>query len=101
MQPLEAIRGKLSAHPELLVRDDGHSVTVIASGPNGFDVSFAHEDDGYLVSMGAWHDHFPTTEAASALDCFAFGLSDSCRFRVHTRGGVDYRWTMEALEDGA
>ena len=101
MQPLDAIREKLSAHPELSIRDDGNSVTVIASQPNGFDVSFAQEDDGYLVSMGTWHDHFLPSEADSALDCFAFGLSDSCRFKVLSRGGVDYRWTMEALEDGA
>ena len=101
MQPLEKIREKLSAHPELLVRDEGESLTITASQPHGFDVSFAQDDDGYVVSFGPWHEHFSQSDADSALECFAFGLSENSRLRVHSRGGVDYRWTLEALEDGS
>jgi hypothetical protein len=100
MQPLDRIREKLSAHPELPVRDEGSSLTVTASEPQGFDVSFAQDDEGFVVSFGPCHEHFSLPDADSALECFSSGLSESSRLRVHSRGGVDYRWTLEALEDG-
>jgi hypothetical protein len=100
VQPLEQIREKLAGHPDWSVVDEGQALTVTARQPTGFDVSFAEDEEGYVVYFGSWHQHFARTEASSALECFAFGLSDSARLRVHSKGGVDYRWTLEALENG-
>ena len=37
---------------------------------------------------------------AGYLDCFAFGLSSSCRLAVIYRGDMPVKWTVESLEDG-
>ncbi len=50
--------------------------------------------------MEGWHAHFDATQIETALNCFAFGLSDTARLEVHSRGGRDYRWTLEVFEDG-
>jgi hypothetical protein len=100
VEPLEKIREKLAARPELSVVDGGHEVTVRALEPTGFDVCFAQEAEGYAVYFGPWHQHFSRADAQSALECFAFGLSEDARLKVHSKGGKDYRWTLEALDNG-
>jgi hypothetical protein len=98
--PLDAIREKLRGHPELTAVETPDTITVLASTPDGFDVSLHCGDGEYVVSMAGWHTHFHAGETDRALDCFAFGLSDAARLRVSRRGGRDYRWAMEALTDG-
>jgi hypothetical protein len=99
--PLEEIRRKLRQYPQLSVVDTGDSITVKAQAPEGFDVSFHAGDDEFIVSMEGWHAHFDATQIETALNCFAFGLGDTSRLEVHSRGGRDYRWTLEVFEDGA
>jgi hypothetical protein len=99
--PLDAIREKLRRYPQLSVVDEVASITVKAQTPDGFDVSFHAGNGEYIVSMEGWHAHFDTTQIETALNCFAFGLSDTARLEVHSRGGKDCRWTLEAYEDGA
>jgi hypothetical protein len=98
--PLDALREKLRRYPQLSVVDDVASITVKAQTPDGFDVSFHTGDGEYTVCMEGWHAHFDATQIDTALNCFAFGLSDGARLEVHSRGGKDYRWTLEAFEDG-
>lgn len=98
---LDAIRRKLRGYPQLSVVDTGNSITVKAQTPEGFDVSFHSGDGEYTVSMEGWHAHFDASQIETALNCFAFGLSDTARLEVHSRGGKDYRWTLEVFEDGA
>lgn len=98
--PLDAIREKLRTYPQFSVIDEGASITVEARTPDGFDVSFHSGDGEYTVYMEGWHAHFDATQIDTALNCFAFGLSDTARLEVHSRGGRDYRWTLEAFEDG-
>ncbi len=98
--PLDAVREKLRKYPQLSVMDEGDSITVEAQTPEGFAVSFHSSDGEYTVCMEGWHAHFDATQIETALNCFAFGLSDSARLEVHSRGGKDYRWTLEAFEDG-
>ncbi|NOT88035.1 MAG: hypothetical protein HOP03_07625 [Lysobacter sp.] len=99
--PLDAIRRKLRGYPRLSVVDTGDSITVKAQTPDGFAVSFHSGDGEYTVSMDGWHAHFDATQIETALNCFAFGLSDTARLEVHSRGGRDYRWTLEVFEDDA
>ncbi len=51
-----------------------------------------------VMKAGIRHQHFDKSEVDDALDCFAFGLSDKCRVKVFSRGGRDYKWVMESLE---
>jgi hypothetical protein len=97
--PLEAIREKLRRYPQLSVVDTGDAITVKAQTPDGFDVAFRADGDEYTVQMAGWHAHFDLSQRETALNCFAFGLSDSARLEVYSRGGRDYLWTLESLED--
>lgn len=99
--PQDEIRAKLRGYPQLSVVDDGDAITVKAQTPDGFDVSFHSGDGEYTVYMEGWHAHFDASQVDTALNCFAFGLSDCARLCVHSRGGRDYRWSLEAFEDGA
>lgn len=99
--PLDAIREKLRKYPQLSVVDTVDSITVKALTPEGFAVSFHSGDGEYTVAMEGWHAHFDATQIETALNCFAFGLSDTSRLEVRSRGGKDYRWTLEVFEDGA
>ena len=98
--PLDEIRKKLRKYPLLSVVDEGDAITVKATTTEGFDVSFFCDGDGYTVGFAGWHELFSPVGPDSALECFAFGLSDSARLHVHSRGGMDYRWTLESLENG-
>ena len=98
--PLDAIREKLRGYPQLSVADGGDRITVAAQTADGFDVSFDASGDEYTVYMAGWHAHFDPDQIDTALNCFAFGLSDTARLKVNSRGGRDYCWTLEAFEDG-
>lgn len=97
--PLDAIREKLLKYPQLSVLDVGDRITVAAQTADGFDVSFDAGGDEYTVHMAGWHAHFDPSQIDTALNCFAFGLSDTARLKVYSRGGRDYCWTLEAFED--
>lgn len=99
--PLAAIVEKLRAHPELHAETTTDSVVVKARGPEGFDVAFLCDGDGYTVGFAGWHETFGFAHAQDALNCFAFGLGGHARLRVDRRGDMDYRWTLESFEDGA
>ena len=100
IDPLKEIRSRLESFPELEVTDAGSSLTVHAESEKGFDVWLSEDDSEYTVGFEGWHEHFPKQEAQAALDCFAFGLTNSCRLRVVLRGKKEYKWVMESLENG-
>ena len=85
---------------KLSVVDDGDAITVKATTTEGFDVSFLSDGDGYTVGFAGWHEKFKCAERDRALECFAFGLSNSARLRVQSRGGLDYHWTLQVLREG-
>ncbi len=95
---VEAILRRLREYPELCTDQTPDSVSVHPVSPTGFTVSLYQHSSGYSVSFEGWHEEFQTEE--DALNCFAFGLSDECRLRVLSRGGFDYRWILQFLEDG-
>jgi hypothetical protein len=93
MGAVERITKRLRRHPELVYRVSGGMVTVEPPTTDGFPVSLTEGAGEWVVGFDGWHEHF--TSEDEALDCFAFGLSDRCRLRVHRRGSFPYRWTVE------
>ena len=69
------------------------STTVEPLTADGFPVSLTEGAGEWVVAFDGWHEHF--TSEDEALNCFAFGLSDRCRLRVHFRGSYPHRWTVE------
>ncbi|HXG08758.1 MAG TPA: hypothetical protein VNK04_03130 [Gemmataceae bacterium] len=99
MGAVERIVERLQRHPELVYRVVAGTVTVEPPTAEGFPVSLTEGAGEWVVSFGGWHEHF--TSEDEALNCFAFGLSDRCRLRVHYRGAFPYRWAVEERTDGA
>jgi hypothetical protein len=93
MGAVQRLVERLQRHPELVYRVAAGTVTVEPPTASGFPVSLTQRAGGWVVSFGGWHEHFTSEE--EALNCFAFGLSDQCRLRVHYRGSFPYRWTVE------
>ena len=98
ISPLDEIRKKLRKYPQLSVVDGGNTITVTAQTAEGFDVWFFLDGNGYTVGLAGWHELFSLAEPDHALACFAFGLSDSARIRVHSRDGMDYLWALEKFD---
>jgi hypothetical protein len=97
MSAIERIIERLQRHPDLVYRVTGRTVTVDPPTAEGFAVSLTEGTDEWVVGFDGWHEHF--TSEDEALNCFAFGLSDRCRLRVHRRGSFPYRWTVEERTD--
>lgn len=99
MSAIETIRAKLQSYPQLQYEHTSSSITVSPESSDGFPVSLHQEGTSFVVGFGGWHEHFDSE--SEALNCFSFGLSDQCRLRVTSRGGTDYRWTVQHLVDGS
>lgn len=95
MGVLDKVRDGLRARGLRYTEEEG-TITVPAGSPGGFAVWIT---ESLVVGFEGWHEHFDTEDAA--LSCLALGLSDQCRMKVTSRGGVAYRWRVERLEDGA
>jgi hypothetical protein len=93
MGAVERVTERLQRHPELVYRVSGGTITVEPPTADGFAVSLTEGAGEWVVEFGGWHERF--TSEDEALNCFAFGLSDRCRLRVHYRESVPYRWTVE------
>jgi hypothetical protein len=100
MNPIEEIKSKLLKYPELVYEEKDGYICVLPSSEKGFDVWFTEDDREYTVGFSSWHDHFDKDEQEDALNCFAWGLSDSCRLQVSSRKGREYKWTVQSLEEG-
>jgi hypothetical protein len=87
------ITEQIHRHPELVYCVSGKTVRVEPPTPDGFPVSLTEGTGQWVVGLGGWNEHFESED--QALNCFAFGLSDRCRLRVHYRGSFPYRWTVE------
>lgn len=98
MNPIEEIKTKLRKYPHVKYETAGSSITVLPTSETGFRVGFEGTIGRYTVFFNGWHEEF--NDAAEALDCFAFGLSDECRLKEHRRGKFAYRWTVESKQNG-
>jgi len=85
---------KYSGHE---VEYDSESVSVTCANDDHFAVSIYQFGDEFQVNFDGWHEHFE--ELSTALDCFAFGLSDRCRLKVILRGKMECAWTVQSQEE--
>ena len=95
MDAISETQAKLAKYPELAVDAEATSIAVHAPTAEGFMVSLRKTDETFEVAFEGWHEDFDTEE--EALNCFVFGLSAACRLKVMSRGGFDYKWTVESL----
>ena len=72
-------------------------ITIEPNSRNGFSVWLIEKNPGFTVGFDGWHEEFEDEE--DALNAFAFGLSDECRFKVVRRGNTDCAWTVMAKDD--
>lgn len=98
MNLIEEIRTKLRNYPHVKYVSDASSIRVLPISDDGFTVELYVTHDQYTVSFNGWHEVF--NDAAEALDCFGFGLSDLCRLKEYRRGNSAYRWAVESKENG-
>ena len=100
MNPFEKIRDFLKDQSDIRIEESVDSITVLSNDVGGFDVSFREWKKSYIVSFGEWHEYLPKSEKGTcvALGLFKFGLSDSCRLKVHKKGNVNYKCGLEYME---
>jgi len=96
MDCINQIKEKLKKYPDLRWELDGSTISV--SPENGFTVWLVESEQGCTVGYNGWHEEF--SDKNEALNCFAFGLSEQCRLKVFIKGKTEYKWVLEALEDG-
>ena len=75
------------------------TITVPPASDEGFLVRLRMVNDRAFV---VWYDHWQHTfdRAEDALDCFEYGLSDSCRLKITLRGDEPVVWHVEKREYG-
>ena len=74
-----------------------NGISVMASGPGGFDMAVVVEDGRYALYFDNWTEEFVSDEAARRT--FEAALAGTARLRVDTLAGRRWRWTLETLDD--
>jgi len=93
------INGRLARYEGYEAEWTDSGLTILCANRDSFPVSIEQQGREFQVSFSGWHEHFP--ERSGALDCFAFGLSRSCRLKVTRRGNLECAWTVQSLCEGA
>jgi hypothetical protein len=98
MNTIEKVIDKLKTYPELKYKVDDIAISIEPLDENGFTIWLSIENkDEVIVGFDGDHQHFDSEE--EAIECVLWGLSKSCRFRVTSRGKVDYKWSMQNKEN--
>ena len=99
MTPLIArARRKLAHYPQVRYTATATRLHVPAPEPGGFGIRLHSRGKRYIVRFEGWVRVFDRDD--DALDCFEFGLSDSCRLAVKLRGSIAVAWTVETTQYG-
>ncbi|MEX2247412.1 MAG: hypothetical protein WEC75_12090 [Dehalococcoidia bacterium] len=98
MDVIREVQERIAKYPQAQVRRSLTHIEILPVAADGFSVSLRVAADRFGVSYEGWHEDFD--DPTEALDCLAFGLSDACRLKVCSRGGFDYKWTLESRESG-
>ena len=98
MNPIDEIRARFDNYPTVQYEEGSNWIRYRPGSEDGFRVELHVLDDAFVVYFDGWHEHFH--DAESALECFAFGLSQECRVKVHARGGKPHKWVVQSLKDG-
>jgi len=99
MDAIDEIREKLAKYPSVRYTESPTSIEVHPGDESGFSVRLHIENGSFTVHFEGWHEHFDSKQ--EALNCFAFGLSQSCRLCVVYRGSTPTRWIVESHQNGA
>ena len=76
-----------------------NTITVPPASDEGFLVRLRMvHDREFVVWYDQWQHAFDRAE--DALDCFEYGLSDSCRLKITLRGDEPIIWHVEKREYG-
>jgi hypothetical protein len=95
---IERIKQRLENYPSLVYRATASHIEIDPPTEDGFSLSLYVSPSHFTVHFNGWHEEFSSEQ--SALDCFAFGLSDQSRLKVMRRGKFEYRWTLEFIDAG-
>jgi hypothetical protein len=87
----------LREFPAVRVEKEGNLIAAICPGENTFKVALEDDPAEVTVFLAGYHQHFSKDEQRDALGMFLTGLSDTCRVEVFSRGGIDYKWVVEAV----
>lgn len=93
MNTIDKLREKLKKYPDAKYEVKKNSITYLPHSENGFAVSLDVHSRGYTVSYDGWHEEF--LDEQEALNCFGFGLSESCRLKILQRGKMRYKWILQ------
>ena len=99
MGVIEDVKAKLVRYPKARYSETPDSIEVHPADDAGFAVSLQVRGEQFTVFFEGWHEEFGS--ASEALDCLAFGLSDSCRLSVTYRGATAVKWVVESCENGS
>lgn len=91
------LKAMLGEFPAVRVEEEGGAVVASCPGETAFKVALLEEPDEVTVFLEGYHQHFPRDAGREALGLFFMGLSDTCRLKVSSRGGIDYKWIVEAV----
>ena len=96
MDLISRVEAKLAKYPEVRYTATPSSIRIEALDGSGFEVSLEVRPGVFVVHFDGWHEEF--TSADDALNCLAFGLSDSCRLAVTYRGAMPTKWVLESRQ---
>ncbi|MFM7444200.1 MAG: hypothetical protein ACKO2N_09870 [Tabrizicola sp.] len=94
----QEIRDRLSGYEGYSITWTETGLSVTCANPEAFPVSIEPQGTAFQVVLGGWHEHFQSLP--EALDCFAIGLSETCRLKVVRRGTMECAWTVQSLTNG-
>ncbi len=96
-QILATLLSKLEKYPQLNYQINNNCITIDVPTVNGFTVWLSVNKSDYTVGYDGWHEKFDNEE--SALNAFAFGLSNQYRLATEKRGKTACKWVLE-FKDG-
>lgn len=93
----DEILATLGKYSQLRFEKRDNLIRVLPAVREGFEVVIEEVwENHFSVSFDHWHEDFYNLEEAT--DCFLLGLSNRCRVKVESKGGVPFRWTVEYLD---
>jgi hypothetical protein len=101
MSAIDKIKTELKKYPHIVYKEyEGREIDVDPVNKDGFNISFEESNNPtlYRVCFDTWHLH--AESETEAINCFFWGLTSKVRLKVTSRGKIEFRWTVEKLEDG-
>ena len=96
MSAIFKLKAKLGEHPHVRFVDDANTLRIPPVDPEGFEVALYEHSGAVTVAFAGWHEDCDDPD--DAVHLVGMGLSDAVRLKVHSRGGHDYKWTLEVRE---